>query len=125
LRGDLLSQFKGKKLHQGLEKLHLHAWLLSGRLSDREAFLKKQPSENGLATILSHLVQNPVEKTKWWEDVIEHLFPGVVASTAQAFWSGIGDTNVLIFRIRGELTPFLYIFYEEKFCCYATVSRQC
>jgi hypothetical protein len=44
LRGDLLSQFKGKKLHQGLEKLHLHAWLLSGRLSDREAFLKKQPS---------------------------------------------------------------------------------
>jgi hypothetical protein len=39
-----LSQFKGKKLHQGLEKLHLDAWLLSGRLSDREAFLKKQPS---------------------------------------------------------------------------------
>ena len=25
LRGDILSQFKGKKLHQGLEKLHLHA----------------------------------------------------------------------------------------------------
>ena len=44
LRGDLLSQFKGKKLDQGLEKLHLHTWLLSGRLSDREAFLKKQPS---------------------------------------------------------------------------------
>jgi hypothetical protein len=44
LRGDLLSQFNGKKLHQGLEKLHLHARLLSGRLSDREAFLKKQPS---------------------------------------------------------------------------------
>jgi integrase len=39
-----LSQFKGKKLHQGLEKLHLHAWLLSVRLSDREAFLEKQPS---------------------------------------------------------------------------------
>jgi hypothetical protein len=34
----------GKKLHQGLEKLNLHAWLLSGRLSDIEAFLKKQPS---------------------------------------------------------------------------------
>ena len=32
LRGDLLSQFKGKKLHQGLENLHLHAWLLSGCL---------------------------------------------------------------------------------------------
>jgi hypothetical protein len=44
LKGDLLSQFKGKKLHQGLEKLHLHAWLLSGRLSDKEAFLKKQPN---------------------------------------------------------------------------------
>ena len=37
LRGDLLSQFKGKKLHQGLEKLHLHAWLLSGRQSDRKS----------------------------------------------------------------------------------------
>ena len=35
LRGDLLFQFKGKKLHQGLENLHLHAWLLSGCLSDR------------------------------------------------------------------------------------------
>jgi hypothetical protein len=44
LRGDLSSQFKGKKLRQGLEKLLLHAWLLSGRLSDREAFLRKQPS---------------------------------------------------------------------------------
>ena len=44
LRGDLLYQFKGKKLHQGLEKLHLHTWLLSGLLSDREAFLKKQES---------------------------------------------------------------------------------
>jgi hypothetical protein len=44
LRGDLSSQFKGKKLRQGLEKLLLHAWLLSGRLSDGEAFLKKQPS---------------------------------------------------------------------------------
>ena len=32
LRGDLLSQFKGKKLHQGLENLYLHAWLLSGCL---------------------------------------------------------------------------------------------
>jgi hypothetical protein len=30
-----LSQFKGKKLHQGLEKLHLHLWLLSGRLSEK------------------------------------------------------------------------------------------
>ena len=44
LRGGLLSQFKGKKLHQGLVKLHLHAWLLSGRQSDREVFLKMQPS---------------------------------------------------------------------------------
>ena len=39
-----MSQFKGQKLHQGLDKLHLQAWLLSGRLSDREVFLKKQPS---------------------------------------------------------------------------------
>jgi hypothetical protein len=31
-------------MQKGLEKLHLHAWLLSGRLSDREAFLKEQPS---------------------------------------------------------------------------------
>jgi hypothetical protein len=41
-RGPFVS-IQGEKLHQGLEKLHLHAWLLSGRLSDREAFLKKQP----------------------------------------------------------------------------------
>jgi hypothetical protein len=31
----------------------------------------------------------------------------------------------LIFRIKGELTPFLCIFYAEKLYCYATVSRQC
>ncbi|VDI72623.1 Hypothetical predicted protein [Mytilus galloprovincialis] len=44
LREDLLSQFKGRKLHQGLENLHLHAWLLSGIPSEREAFLREQPS---------------------------------------------------------------------------------
>ena len=44
LRKDLLSQFKGRKIHQGLEKLHLHAWLLSGLPSDREAFLTTQPN---------------------------------------------------------------------------------
>ena len=44
LRIDLLSQFKGRKIHQGLEKLHLHAWLLSGLPSEREVFLKGQPN---------------------------------------------------------------------------------
>jgi hypothetical protein len=57
-----LSQFKRKKLHQGLEKLHLHAWLLSGHLSDREAFLKKQPS-----TSLEQLRQSTraIYDSKW------------------------------------------------------------
>ena len=61
-RGNLLSQFKRKKLHQGLEKLHLHAWLLSGHLSDREAFLKKQPS-----TSLEQLRQSTraIYDSKW------------------------------------------------------------
>ena len=33
-------------------------------------------------------------------------------------------TVVAYLQIQGELTPFLCIFYAEKFCCYATVSRQ-
>ena len=67
LREDLLSQFKGRKLHQGLQNLHLHAWLLSGIPSEREAFLREQPSvsqdqsdnlqeqfmtQNGLSSVL-------------------------------------------------------------------------
>ncbi|XP_048756253.1 uncharacterized protein LOC125667016 [Ostrea edulis] len=44
LRKDLLSQFKGRKVHQNLSNLHLHAWLLSGNLSDRMAFLTEQPN---------------------------------------------------------------------------------
>ncbi|CAG2220358.1 unnamed protein product [Mytilus edulis] len=44
LRPDLLSQIKGKVLYQNPEKLHLHAWLLSGLASEREVFLKEQPS---------------------------------------------------------------------------------
>ncbi|XP_048775499.2 uncharacterized protein LOC125680102 [Ostrea edulis] len=44
LRKDLLSQFKGRKVHQNLSSLHLHAWLLSGNLSDRMAFLTEQPN---------------------------------------------------------------------------------
>ena len=44
LREDIFSQFKGRKLYQGLEKLNLHAWLRSGIPSDREDFLKMQPN---------------------------------------------------------------------------------
>ncbi|XP_055999480.1 uncharacterized protein LOC130047863 [Ostrea edulis] len=44
LRKDLLSQFKGRKVHQNLSNFHLHAWLLSGNLSDRMAFLTEQPN---------------------------------------------------------------------------------
>ena len=39
---DLLSQFKGTNL-QRLARLLLHAWLVSGCLSDIDAFLKEQP----------------------------------------------------------------------------------
>ncbi|CAG2218293.1 unnamed protein product [Mytilus edulis] len=38
LRPDLLSQIKGKVLYQNPEKLHLHAWLLSGLASERGFF---------------------------------------------------------------------------------------
>lgn len=43
LKPDLLSQFRGKVVHPNPETLHLHAWLLSGKDSDRKAFLKEQP----------------------------------------------------------------------------------
>jgi hypothetical protein len=44
LRKDLLSQFKGKEVHQNPSNLHLHAWLLSGILSGMN-FLTEQPYE--------------------------------------------------------------------------------
>ena len=44
LRRNLLSQFKGKVLHPHPENLHLHAWLLSGKASDRKVFLKELPT---------------------------------------------------------------------------------
>ncbi|VDH95100.1 Hypothetical predicted protein [Mytilus galloprovincialis] len=43
VRHNLLSQFKGKILHPNPEKLHLFAWLLSGKASRREVFLNAQP----------------------------------------------------------------------------------
>ena len=41
---NLLSQLKERILHPNPENLHLHAWLLSGRESDRKAFLSEQPT---------------------------------------------------------------------------------
>jgi hypothetical protein len=38
LRVNLLSQLKGRIMHPNPENLHLHAWLLSGRESDRKVF---------------------------------------------------------------------------------------
>jgi hypothetical protein len=35
---------KGRILHPNPENLHLHAWLLSGRESDRKVFLSEQPT---------------------------------------------------------------------------------
>jgi hypothetical protein len=43
---NLLSQFKGRKVHQNPSNLHLHAWLLSGTLSNRMDFLTEQPDES-------------------------------------------------------------------------------
>ena len=34
-------------------------------------------------------------------------------------------TMVTYLQNQGELTPVVCIFYVEKLCCYATVSRQC
>ena len=44
LRVNLLSQLKGRIMHPNPENLHLHAWLLSGRESDRKVFLLEQPT---------------------------------------------------------------------------------
>jgi hypothetical protein len=44
VRVSLLSQLKGRILHPNPENLHLHAWLLSGRESDRKVFLSEQPT---------------------------------------------------------------------------------
>ena len=44
LKPNLLSQFKGSVVHLYPERLHLHAWLLSGIISDRKAFLNQLPS---------------------------------------------------------------------------------
>ena len=52
LKRNLLSQFKGGVVHLSPERLHLHAWFLSGIISDRKAFLKQLPGqyENPLAS---------------------------------------------------------------------------
>jgi hypothetical protein len=44
LKQNLLSQFKGGVVHLSPERLHLHAWFLSGIISDIKAFLKQLPS---------------------------------------------------------------------------------
>jgi hypothetical protein len=44
LRVNLLSQLKGRIMHPNPENLHLHAWILSGRESDRKVFLLEQPT---------------------------------------------------------------------------------
>ncbi|CAG2225207.1 unnamed protein product [Mytilus edulis] len=81
LREDLLSQFKGRKLHQGLENLHLHAWLLSGIPSEREAFLTEKPSvsrdqsdnlqEQCMTPNVRHKMDE-VEKSQFDTDDFEH-----------------------------------------------------
>ena len=56
LKRNILSQFKGGVVHLSPERLHLHAWFLSGIISDRNAFLKQLPNtspgqcENPLAS---------------------------------------------------------------------------
>jgi hypothetical protein len=106
-RGDLLSQIKGKKLHQGLKKLHLHAWLLSRRLSDREAFLKKQPS----ASLEQLDIQQGQYDSKWsifcsWclSKQIDPL--SITAQQLAEFFLYLLKTNVihlLPLRVTGQL----------------------
>ena len=52
LKRNLLTQFKGGVVHLSPERLLLHAWFLSGIISDRKAFLKQLPGqcENQLAS---------------------------------------------------------------------------
>jgi hypothetical protein len=62
LKQNLLSQFKGGLIHLSPERLHLHAWFLSGIISDRNAFLKQLPStgqcENPLASSMMQSEQS-------------------------------------------------------------------
>ncbi|KAL5008232.1 hypothetical protein ScPMuIL_013813 [Solemya velum] len=59
LKHNLLSQFKGRVLHQSPGFLHLHTWLLSGITSDRRVFLNQLPCispgqfENPLAAFMT------------------------------------------------------------------------
>lgn len=59
LKHNLLSQFKGRVVHQSPGFLHLHAWLLSGITSDRRVFLNQLPcispgqSESPLAAFMT------------------------------------------------------------------------
>jgi hypothetical protein len=118
LRGDLLSQFKGKKLHQGLEKLSkryrknsANFWtvILRGSICfDRHQEQKIDHFESYIAPVDS--LTWP--RQSWFPDLLLlscakplrlplrgdllSQFKGKKLDhpLAQAFWSGIGETNV-------------------------------
>jgi hypothetical protein len=80
LKRNLLSKFKGGAVHLSPERLHLHAWFLSGIISDRKAFLKQLPSTSpgqyyDPAFLSCYLVKNRGEKSEWGECIGEHSLP--------------------------------------------------
>lgn len=68
-----------RKIHQGLENLHLHAWLLSGIPSKREIFFTEQPSvSQGHSDNLKELFMTPNGKfsvlgISWNNFILFHL----------------------------------------------------
>jgi hypothetical protein len=112
LKQNLLSQFKGGLIHLSPERLHLHAWFLSGIISDRKAFLKKLPStspgqcENPLASSMMQSGQSSLigvlegrlihskSLSQQLADFLVFLFEvkGLVPSTVKGYRSAISRT---------------------------------
>ncbi|VDI39780.1 Hypothetical predicted protein [Mytilus galloprovincialis] len=104
LRPDLLSQIKGKVLYQNPEKLHLHAWLLSGLASEREVFLKEQPS------ISQSLSETPLALSMMQNGQSSQI--GVVSERE------IDPFQVTV----QQLADFLVFLFESKGLCPSTIK---
>ena len=111
LKRNLLSQFKGGVVHLSTERLHLHAWFLSGIISDTKAFLKQLPStspgqcKNPLASSMMQSGQSSLigvlegrlihsKSLQQLADFLVYLFEvkGLAPSTVKGYRSAISRT---------------------------------
>ncbi|CAG2239797.1 unnamed protein product [Mytilus edulis] len=93
LRPDLLSQIKGKVLYQNPEKLHLHAWLLSGLASER-GFLKEQQASHKVYWCSEREIDPFQVTVQQLADFLVFLFEskGLCPSTIKGYRSAISRT---------------------------------